>query len=105
MQKGRAQREEIEALLYPSNGYRGELLERGVQPRNHMKDYRAKLRTLEQEQRTRREAEEERSKKVPFKLNKYRGIESRVNGQLANTANGFAKDASLTTTSRLPKSA
>ena len=68
-----------------------------------MKDYKTKLREIEQEKRMQKEEDEERKKKQPFKMKQFKAVESRINSDTASTVaaiggvtNAFA---------RLPKGA
>ena len=50
-----------------------------------MKDYKTKLREIEQEKRMQKEEEEERKKKQPFKMKQFKAVESRINSDTAST--------------------
>lgn len=67
-------------ILYPNNhGIRGEMKNRGVQPRNHLQDYKMQLKEMQKENRRRKQRDAYETSKKPHVLKQFASVTSRVN--------------------------
>ena len=69
-----AQQDHVAELLSPTNGYRGNLLRRGVKPKDHEKENRRNIRRM---QENRRDGGISPAKSA-FKMRCFQGVQSRV---------------------------
>ncbi|KAL9658281.1 hypothetical protein ABK040_015603 [Willaertia magna] len=68
---------QVASFLHPVNGYRGMLKQKGVEPRNHMKDNLRALKEKESENKIKKEVQASTTKEE-FKINKFKEVESKV---------------------------
>eukprot|EP00919_Chromeraceae_sp_WS-2016_P068017 GHVR01161198.1.p1 GENE.GHVR01161198.1~~GHVR01161198.1.p1 ORF type:complete len:107 (+),score=32.12 GHVR01161198.1:100-420(+) len=64
---------QMESILHPSNGYRGELERRGICPKDHIKENRRLIRLQESQNIQRREGE---VPKKPFVMSRFKNAKS-----------------------------
>jgi hypothetical protein len=79
-------RTQVEDCLNPVNGYRGMQELKGQKPKNHMKENLKQIKSKETTFKVTQQKETEVTKVEPFKLNKFKNIESRVNNIRPATA-------------------
>eukprot|EP00937_MAST-01D_sp_MAST-1D-sp2_P005898 g5898.t1 len=86
-------RDSIGAFLHPTNGYRGSLAKRGVQPKNHARENMRALKSKQSENRARKEAQQAaQQRKDDFKLARFRNVQGRAMQSAAAAAPGAEKE-------------
>lgn len=70
-------KDSIGQFLCPENGYRGALVKKGIQPKNHMRDNVKELKLAEMRNRQKRD-DEARPSKPLYKLPQFKDVESRL---------------------------
>eukprot|EP00347_Sterkiella_histriomuscorum_P013328 403365138 len=84
--KGRHDRTAIADFLNPVNGYRGQLELNGIKPKDHRKE---NLKMIKQKQEELKKKEEDRMsmKSEPFKMTKFKNVQSKVKETLSQADN------------------
>jgi hypothetical protein len=71
------QKDTMGEFLNPDNGYRGSLVRKGIQPKDHMKDNVKELRLAQMRQKMKKD-EEDQPEKPLYKLAQFQNVESRL---------------------------
>lgn len=70
---------QVSEILNPTNGYRGALIKKGIQPKDHMRE---NMRIIKEKQRENREKAEHQETKNVFKLSKFANVSSTLKKKL-----------------------
>ncbi len=95
MKKGRQTREKIEDLLYPVNGYRGKLAQKGVAPKDHTKDNMQVIKKKHEDFVQKQETLAENKKESNWKMKKFQKVTSVVTPSIREHQDKYKDDPRL----------
>jgi len=75
----------VMALMDPVRGIRDQQRRQGVEPVNHAKQNRDKLKQIQEANRTKREDQMRRQSEEPFKMSRFKHVESKLANTLSST--------------------
>ncbi len=81
--RGRHERTAVADCLNPINGYRGLLELQGKKPKDHRKENFKLIKQKEEEKRREVEEEQLKTKGEPFKMSKFKNVQSKVKETLS----------------------